>query len=159
MYKPREAGGYAPPAAPSNVGSYTVTEACNPELNGEMTFRYPTSFDEVAIGARMTELVRQGRLTNVHVDDLPLRARLFVAAIATLEYVVKTAPKGWYMTADSGKPLLAPGAIGEGDEELILDVHAAFVQWRKTFRESVRGGSVPIKAVVSGDEADGEFEG
>jgi hypothetical protein len=160
MYEPAEPGDYQPPTATPSVGRYTVTAARNPALNGEVTFKYPTSFDEVAIGARMTELVRQGRISNLHVDDLPLRARLFVAAIATLEHVIKTAPKGWYITSESGRPILAPGALGEGDEELVLDVHQAFVQWKKTFREPVREReSGEAEAVVPSGQADGEPEG
>ncbi|QWK20783.1 hypothetical protein [Thermus antranikianii] len=81
---------------------------------GPITFRYPSAFEEVLIGARAVEIASAGRATPVALEALPLRARLMAEAIATLEYVIRTAPEGWYAKGADGKPVLAPGLIGEG---------------------------------------------
>ncbi len=152
MYKPPEPAQYMPGALAPEGPHHVVQGAKNPKLNGPITFRYPTAFEEVLIGSRAQEIASGGRATPVRLEALPLRARLYAEAIATLEYVIKNAPEGWYTRGTDGKPLLAPGLIGDGDEEKVLEVYDAFLRWREAFRGRPAGAAEPdpAQAVVRG---------
>ena len=158
-YAPAERSDYRPSLDKSEGPHHTVTGAGLEDLNGDMAFRYPTAFDEVRMGARMAELVTNGGLSSVTLDQLPFRAKLYVQAIATLEFCVLKAPKGWYQEhRDTGRPLLAPGAVGEGDEEVVLEAYGAFSKWRERFRGAAKKPGEPERpeTVVSGGEAVGD---
>lgn len=136
MYKPKEPQ-EQPKAALLEEGVHAVYEqATNPDLNGAFTFRLPSAWEEVAIGSRMLELANGGRANmTIPVEMLPPRAQLFVQAIATLEYVIKSAPKGWYKDA-GGRPVLSPGAIADDEQDAVTEVFKAYLEWRFRFRES-----------------------
>ncbi|WP_027894455.1 hypothetical protein [Calidithermus chliarophilus] len=153
-YEPKEPAQYRPGVVRAEGPHFTLTQARNPDLNGDFTFRYPTAFDEISIGARVTELVNAGRVQPVKLELLPFRAQQYVLAIATLEATIKAAPKGWYVHTDAGFPLLAPGAVGDGDEEVVLLAYEGFLNWKRRFRESVAGARAPEEAqdMVSGAE-------
>lgn len=159
MYRPPEPAQYVPSALAPEGPHYEVTGARNPKLNGPVTFRYPAAFEEVLIGARAQEIASLGR--EVRLEALPLRARLMAEAIATLEFCIKTAPEGWYARGQDGKPFLAPGLIGEGDEDLILEVYEAFLRWKDSFRGRPAGPGEPeeAQALVRGGEPDGGGDG
>jgi len=157
VYRPPKPAAYTPANLSPEGPHHEVKEARNPKLLGPITFRYPSAFEEVLIGARAVEIASAGRATPVALEALPLRARLMAEAIATLEYVIRTAPEGWYAKGADGKPVLAPGLIGEGDEDLILEVYEAYLRWKEAFRERPSGASEPgpAQAVVPGSEPDG----
>lgn len=141
-YKAAEAAPAYTPAQDTDTGAsaphYTVENARDEALNGPITFQYPTAFQEARIGVRMAELAKSE--VGVTLDDLPFVARLYLRAIAALEFVIVTAPgrddgRGWYMrSGKNGQPILAPGQLTNGDEELVLEVFDAYAQWKARFR-------------------------
>lgn len=145
------------PSNPQAAGPHFVlSEALNPELNGPFTFRYPDAFEEVMIGARMAELAAAGRATPINPDQLPTRARNFLRAIATLEYVIETAPKGWYSDV-GGRPVLEPGRIGAGDTDVVLTVFVGYLEWAGRFRAALARPQDPQGAAANlqGQQASG----
>lgn len=156
-YEPVEQGGYQ--GAPDQPASahYVVQGARNPALNGEVRFRYPSVFDQVRIGTRIAELLKADRRTDVNPASVPLRPYLFAQAIATLEYVIESAPKGWYVEKGD-RPYLAPGMLTDGDEEEVLRAHKAYQLWRDRFLGTAERRSEPAaaEAVVRSGEADGQ---
>lgn len=154
------------PAQDTDTGAaaphYTVTGARDEALNGPITFQYPTAFQEARIGVRMAELAKSE--VGVTLDDLPLVARLYLRGIATLEFVIVTAPgredgRGWYMRSGrNGQPILAPGQLTNGDEELVLEVYNAYATWKARFRGAPpeSGDAAKPDAVVPSGEDRGE---
>lgn len=128
---------YAPPReeneseTPKLEVHHVVKDARDPKLNGEMTFKYPTAFEKIRIGRRFSQLV-----DNIPERSLPRETWLLANAISTLEFVIKTAPEGWYLPreSDATKPQLAPGRIGGGDEFLLIGATDAYEVWAETFR-------------------------
>ncbi|MBW6396016.1 hypothetical protein KZX47_12765 [Thermus sp. SYSU G05001] len=106
----------------------------DPDLAGTVTFHLPTLYERIAIGKRMAQLCAPARW-----EDLPPDERALVRVIATLEYVIDTAPRGFYESAPDG-PRLAPGRLLVRDEPLLWEVWAAYVALEERFR---RGGEAP----------------
>lgn len=117
----------------------------DPDLSGTVTFHMPTLYERVAIGRRVAQLCAPARW-----EDLPPDERALAKVIATLEYVIDTAPRGFYDTDRSGKPVLAPGRLMSRDEELLWQIWAAYVDLEERFRAGAgaAGGAA--------DEAGGE---
>ena len=158
-YTPPTPSTYKPTSTSQEADAhFSITTTRNPDLKGDVTFRYPTVFDEVMIGARISDIVNAGRSTPILLETLPWRARLYAQAIATLEVVIKTAPKGFYVEGASGEPILAPGAVGDGDEEVILETLEAFTNWRNRFRRvnDEAGDSNETPGVVRSNASSGE---
>lgn len=150
------------PAVDSPTGPHFVLHNCrDPELNGEFRFEYPNEFRRIQIGARMAEIINAGRdpqAPPLSVEQLPAWAALRAQAVATLEYVITTAPKGWYLKGEDRRPLLAPGAVGgQGDDDAVLEVFEGYLSWARRFRGAVAETGEPAapSAVVPGGEAGG----
>jgi hypothetical protein len=110
-----------------------------PELSGEVTFHLPTLYERIAIGKRVAQLC-----APVKWEDLPPDERALTRVVATLEYVIDTAPKGFYEVGPDGGPRLAPGRLLEVDEGLLWEIWAAYVALGDSFRgggESLEGAS------------------
>jgi len=101
----------------------------NPDLSGEVTFHIPTVYERIAIGRRVAELCAPARW-----EDLPPEERALARVVATLEYVIDTAPRGFYETGPDGRPRLAPGRVSTLDENLLYEVWAAYVALEDSFR-------------------------
>ena len=112
----------------------------NPELSGEVTFHLPTLYERIAIGKRVAQLCAPAKW-----EDLPPDERALARVVATLEYVIDTAPKGFYETGPDGRPRLAPGRLLEVDEWLLWEVWAAYV----TLGDSFRGGGEGLEGASS----------
>jgi hypothetical protein len=106
----------------------------SPELSGEVTFHLPTLYERIAIGKRVAQLCAPAKW-----EDLPPDERALARVVATLEYVIDTAPKGFYETGPDGRPRLAPGRLLEVDEGLLWEVWAAYVALGDSFREGGEG--------------------
>jgi len=106
----------------------------SPDLSGEVTFHLPTVYERISIGRRVAQLCAPARW-----EDLPPDERALARVVATLEYVIDTAPKGFYESGPDGKPRLAPGKLLEVDEGLLWQVWAAYVALGERFRQD-RGG-------------------
>lgn len=136
---------------------FILTEALNPDLNGPFTFRYPDAFEEIMIGSRMTELASAGRATPINPDHLPTRAKNFLRAVSTLEYVIETAPKGWY-TDVGGRPVLEPARVGAGDTDVVLAVFVGYLEWAGRFRaalarpQDAQGAAADVPSVQAGGD-------
>lgn len=158
---------------PSPNATYEVTDAKNPALNGTVTFQYPDVLTQILIGTRETELANVGRRLQVNPETLPRTARALLQAIATLEYVVKAAPEGWYSRYNGGGdypqggPVINPGAIGNGDERVVIAVWNAYLRFRNAVQDEVQtsglskpdnSGVVP-SSEVDGQPTDGETDG
>jgi len=141
---------------PSPHATHILETAANSDLNGKIEFHYPSAIEQVLIGSRVTELINFRRQVPIVFEQLPRTARFFVMAVATLEHVVETAPRGWYGD-NKGNPYLDPGAIGQGDEEAVLEVYQAYIRFRDGVQNAVRevrSKRQHDKDVVPGDEAD-----
>lgn len=99
------------------------------ELSGEVSFHLPTLYERIAIGRRVAQLSAPARW-----EDLPPDERALARVVATLEYVIDTAPRGFYETGPDGKPRLAPGRLLSRDEELLWQVWAAYLDLEERFR-------------------------
>lgn len=104
-----------------------------PDLSGTVTFHLPTLYERIAIGKRMAQLC-----APVRWEDLPPDERALVRVVATLEYVIDTAPKGFYDTDAGGKPVLAPGRLLSRDEGLLWQIWAAYVELEERFRRDAQ---------------------
>lgn len=101
----------------------------DPDLSGTVVFHIPSLYERIAIGKRVAQLCTPARW-----EDLPPDERALVRVVATLEYVIDTAPKGFYDTDKAGKPVLAPGRLSSRDEDLLWRVWAAYVDLEERFR-------------------------
>lgn len=121
----------------------------DPELSGTVTFHLPTLYERIAIGKRIAQLCAPARW-----EDLPPDERALVRVVATLEYVIDTAPKGFYESGPDGKPRLAPGRLLSRDEVLLWQIWAAYMDLEERFRRGPEAaeGDRP----VAGGEAGGE---
>lgn len=150
---------------PSPNATYEVTGAKNPALNGTITFRYPDMLTQILIGTRETELANFNRRLNINPELLPGNARAMLQAIATLEHVIQQAPEGWYSRYNGGGdyaqggPVINPGAIGNGDERVVIATWNAYLRFRKEVQNDVQSTGQresDDSSVVSGSEADGK---
>ncbi len=118
----------------------TITHA-DATLSGPVIFRYPTAFDQIAIGARVSDLLNAGRdvqLPRVHPADVMLDTYRLAHAVATLEHVIHTAPRGLYESVN-GRAVLNVGRLVDEDDDqggLIMTLYAAYEQWRSSFRRA-----------------------
>ena len=125
----------------------------NPELSGEVTFHLPTLYERIAIGKRVAQLCAPAKW-----EDLPPDERALARVVATLEYVIDTAPKGFYETGPDGRPRLAPGRLLEVDEGLLWEIWAAYVALGDSFRgggEGLEGASSEPGGQAGGPDGDG----
>lgn len=123
----------------------TLEHPSNPELSGVVTFRYPQVFDEIRIQRRAVELTNLGRAVNappLKPADLDIEAYQTVMIIATLEHVIDTAPRGFFLE-EKGRPVLNLGAM---DPEEVLEqdgvlwiLYSAYLEWRSSFRSRRQG--------------------
>lgn len=139
---------YKPATDTPGAAHYTLSTAfdTDPErpINGEFVFRYPDAFTQVQIGARIAELINYGRSTPIALEQLPPAASMRAEAIATLEFVLVTAPRGWYVEGANHRPQLAPGLIGgDGNDDAILEVFSGYWEWRKRFRDALEQSRKP----------------
>lgn len=143
---------YKPPTVNDEEGPHfrlTTAVDTDPErpLNGGFRFKYPNAFTQTQIGSRTAEIVNYGRRFPINLDQMPYSARLRAEAIATLEYVIVTAPAGWYMDGDKNQPALAPGMVGgDGNDEAVLEVWEGYLAWRTRFREALDAARKSKKA-------------
>lgn len=127
----------------------------NPELSGTVTFHLPTLYERIAIGKRVAQLCAPARW-----EDLPPDERALARVVATLEYVIDTAPKGFYETGPDGRPRLAPGRLLAVDEGLLWEVWAAYVALEERFRAGGGGGDgAPQEPGSQGDRPGGPQSG
>src|SRR5690606_37853362 len=74
-------------------------------------------------------------------EDLSPDGRALARITATLEYVIDTAPKGFYADTPNG-PRLEPGRLLNGDEGIVWGVYTAYIQTRDAFRKERKGVTV-----------------
>lgn len=129
-------------------GEYVISGKPNPDLNGPVTFHLPSLYEKVAIGRRKAELSAPAKW-----EELPSEERALVHAIATLEHVIDTAPKGFYQELN-GKPVLAPGRLAEHEDESLWEVMAAYYGLVERFRQGER--NPPGDAGLTGSTLDRE---
>lgn len=136
----------AAPAAPEPITPpdpvARINVADNPDLQGEIEFRIPTLYEQLAIERRMSELANVGAHPNSRfrpVESLTLNGQFFVEAIATLEHVIVRAPKGFYESNRQGRPELAVGRLSTIDQDVIVAAYEAYRVYRRRFRDSRRG--------------------
>ena len=143
---------------PKPDGTFEVTDAINPSVNGVVKFRYPSALTQIQIGTRQSELANFGRRIDINPDTLPREAGMFLKAVATLEYVITNAPEGWYQKDNRGAAFLSPGDIGNGDEGQVIAVWDAYLRFRNAVREGNRDAE-PAKPDSEGVAQDSENDG
>lgn len=121
----------------------TITTAPRPDLLGNVTFKHPTVYTQIAVGRRAAELANTGAPEDAPrfaVAELPVATQNTIYMIATLEHVIHSAPEGFYSQDEQGHPLLNLGQFDEMDAEagtgFLWTLYAAYVKWRSDFRES-----------------------
>lgn len=139
-----------PPGTPRIVERMTLTNAnapvtvthWRPELCGPVTFKAPSLYEHLAIKRRVVELANVGVPDGgdrIAPDDLDLRTYRGLNAIATLEYVIHAAPKGFYSADAKGMPILSLANLDdddlEADDGLVWQLYAAYTHWRQLCRE------------------------
>ena len=121
----------------------TLKALGDPALEGEITFVFPNFYQRIAIGRRMFELVNLGRnpkAPEVNVDQLDADSRYWAEAVATLEYVIHTAPQGWYQDR-AGQAELVPGALLDTHTDAVVQAYTAYLAERTRFRDASRGAT------------------
>lgn len=106
-----------------------VTAATDPTLNGRVTMHIPNLYERISIGKRKAELC-----APVLWENMPPEERSLTEALATLEFVIDTAPEGWFEEDPSGQKLLNPGLILQTNESLFWGVYATYVVNFNRFR-------------------------
>jgi len=110
------------------TGSVTITHD-NPDLAGEVTFHLATLYEQVRIGRRVAQMCAPAQWEQLPPDD-----RALTRMLATLEHVIDTAPKGFYVEDGGGKPVLAPGQLLGPDVDVLWAIYTAYVQLEDDFR-------------------------
>jgi hypothetical protein len=119
----------------NSTGTAEITGHADANLNGTVTFHVPTLIENVRIEQRATALARPHAF-----ESLPPDGRALIRLIATLEHVIDTAPKGFYVERD-GRPHLSLEHLSSADEGLLWQVFAAWRAVATTFRHERTGGA------------------
>lgn len=140
-------------------GPVVRIDSDDPKLTGEIEFRIPTFYDQVAIERRMTELVNANAGPGqrlLRVENLPNYGRYVVEAIAHLEHVIVRAPEGFYEPTDGG-PELAVGRLSTADQDVLTAAYEGFLAYRTRFREDRgrddRNDAARPKSETAGDRS------
>lgn len=130
----------------TTTGTAVITGHADANLNGTVTFHVPTLLENVRIEQRMATLANP-----VPFDNLPPDGRALVRLIATLEHVIDTAPRGFYVERQ-GQPVLTLEHLSGADENLLWQVFAAWRTAVQTFRDE-RTGDAKAAAGAADDAA------
>lgn len=116
-----------------DVPNYVELESpAAPELAGKVTFSLPTVYQQLQIDGRMAALAGPAGF-----EALPTAAQQRVMMVATLEFVIQSAPRGFYVEHPrTGHPLLSFEAISALDMDVLWDIYAAYIAYRNAFREN-----------------------
>ena len=119
----------------ATTGQAVISGHADPDLNGTVTFHVPTLLETVRIEQRIAAL------SHPHAfEKLPPDGRALVRLVATLEHVIDTAPRGFYVERD-GKPVLTLEHLSGADESLLWQVFAAWRAAAETFRSNRTGNA------------------
>lgn len=138
---------------PITVPAPTITvKSEDPNLSGEVTFKIPTLYEQVAIERRMTELANVGAAPNTFMryEWLTNTGQFLVEAVATLEHVIVTAPRGFYESTPRG-PELAVGRLSSINRDVLIAVYEGYRAYRSRFRTR-RGGDTQGAIETAGSE-------
>ena len=128
------------PTKAQNLGMNTHTvESDNPDLAGEVEFHIPLPmFRQINIERRMIELANHGRpesLEPITASDLGRTGRFYVEAVATLEHVIKKAPRGFYKNPDT-KPELELLLFDSEEFRVLAAMYNQYLLCRDNFRRN-----------------------
>lgn len=115
------------------TGHATIAGHADSALNGTVTFHVPTLLENVRIEQRIAALANP-----LEFDRLSPDGRALVRLIATLEHVIDTAPRGFYVERN-GQPTLTLEHLSSADEALLWQVYAAWRAAANTFRQQRTG--------------------
>lgn len=113
----------------------------NPELNGQVRFKWPDFYTDLAIKRRMVELANLGSRPGarpIRVELLDAEGQFLAEMIATLEYVIDVAPAGFYST-QNGRAELTPGVLSNIHGDVLIEVYESYTDARKRFRDALKG--------------------
>ncbi|GEM48690.1 hypothetical protein [Deinococcus cellulosilyticus] len=108
--------------------TFNVQSSTDPKLNGPVTYHIPTLYERIQIGKRKTQLCAPYKW-----EDMPQTERSLTEALCTLEFIIDTAPEGWW-TTEGGERLLEIGTLAEHQEHVLWEVYADFIVNRERFR-------------------------
>ena len=107
-------------------------------FSGPVTFAVPSVYGMIAIDARKAQLSGPAGF-----EALTAAAQLRVTVVATLERVIETAPKGFYVDDGNGKPYLSFAKVLELDEDQIVTIYSGYLAYRSWVREGRFGTRAP----------------
>lgn len=144
---------------PAKTARHTITVTSEqPNVAGEITLRLLDGYSKCDMEVRRGILAQPLRW-----EDLPMSGRSLLTCIATLEYVIVTAPAGWYAPdPKTGVPILRPGEIIEPDNVSLWQVYSAYDEWENSFRpkpaDVATPENPPSNALDVGDEQNSRRE-
>lgn len=124
----------------------TIANHPEPTLNGPVTVHLPTPYEQVKIDKRMAQLAQP-----FNYDQLPAEGRARVRMLATLEFVIDTAPEGFYRPDPKGQPLLDFSGLLEIDEDVLWAIYAAYRAYREECLKSREGITLTAHSPPRGD--------